>query len=184
MVAHGRQCRIGLLRRHCAYELALVGEIERIQSQDLAEPAHFAAKRRAVFVDFDADPRRFRKLVQHGGDAAARGVAHAAEPGAGGVAAARSLLAGRQAATPFTPIPYFWSDQYGIRFQVLGNPGGTDQVEIVDGSFAEGKFVALYGRADRLRAIMAVGKPRQLMGFRPLLETGVSWSEALAHANS
>jgi hypothetical protein len=101
-----------------------------------------------------------------------------------GVAAARSLLAGRQAATPFTPIPYFWSDQYGIRFQVLGNPGGTDQVEIVDGSFAEGKFVALYGRADRLRAIMAVGKPRQLMGFRPLLETGVSWSEALAHANS
>ncbi|HEY3842827.1 MAG TPA: oxidoreductase C-terminal domain-containing protein, partial [Acidimicrobiales bacterium] len=99
-----------------------------------------------------------------------------------GVAAARSVLAGRDEAPSFTPIPYFWSDQYGVRFQVLGNPGGTDEVEIVDGSLADGKFVALFGRADRLRAVMAIGKPRQLMGFRPLLEAGSSWDAALAHA--
>jgi NADPH-dependent 2,4-dienoyl-CoA reductase/sulfur reductase-like enzyme len=99
-----------------------------------------------------------------------------------GVAAARSLLAGRPQAASFTPIPYFWSDQYGIRFQVLGNPSGTDEVEIVDGSLDEGKFVALFGRAGRLRAVMAIGKPRQLMGFRPLLEAGTSWDDALAHA--
>ena len=79
------------------------------------------------------------------------------------------------------PIPYFWSDQYGIRFQVLGNPRGSDEVVIADGSFEEGKFVALFGRAGRLRAVMAIGKPRQLMGFRPLLEHGCSWDEALAH---
>jgi NADPH-dependent 2,4-dienoyl-CoA reductase/sulfur reductase-like enzyme len=99
-----------------------------------------------------------------------------------GVAAARSVLAGRDQASPFNPIPYFWSDQFGIRFQVLGNPGGTDEVEVVDGSLDEGKFVALYGRAGRLRAVFAIGKPRQLMGFRPLLEAGCSWSDALAHA--
>ena len=99
-----------------------------------------------------------------------------------GVAAARSLLAGRSDAPAFAPIPYFWSDQYGIRFQVLGNPGGTDEVEVVNGSFEEGKFVALFGRAGRLRAVMAIGKPRQLMGMRPLLETGSSWGDALAHA--
>ncbi len=99
-----------------------------------------------------------------------------------GVAAARSLLAGRDAAAAFNPIPYFWSDQFGIRFQVLGNPGGTDEVEIVAGSLAEGKFVALYGRAGRLRAVMAIGKPRQLMAMRPLLEAGTSWDDALAHA--
>ena len=98
-----------------------------------------------------------------------------------GVAAARSLLAGPDAA-PFNPIPYFWSDQYGIRFQVLGNPGGTDEMVVVEGSFDEGKFVALYGRAGRLRAVMAIGKPRQLMGYRPLLEAGTSWDDALAHA--
>jgi len=99
-----------------------------------------------------------------------------------GVAAARSLLAGRADATAFTPIPYFWSDQFGIRFQVLGSPGGGDEVVIADGSLDEGKFVALYGRAGRLRAVMAIGRPRQLMGFRPLLEAGTSWDDALAHA--
>jgi NADPH-dependent 2,4-dienoyl-CoA reductase/sulfur reductase-like enzyme len=99
-----------------------------------------------------------------------------------GVAAARSVVAGRHAAPSFNPIPYFWSDQFGIRFQVLGNPGGNDDVEIVDGSLEEGKFVAAYGRAGRLRAVFAIGKPRQLMGFRPLLEAGSSWDDALAHA--
>lgn len=98
-----------------------------------------------------------------------------------GVAAARSLVAGRDDAAPFTPVPYFWSDQFDIRFQVLGNPGGQDEVAIVDGSLEEGKFVALFGRAGRLRAVMAIGKPRQLMGFRPLIEAGVSWDEGLAH---
>jgi len=98
-----------------------------------------------------------------------------------GVAAARSLLAGRRDARSFAPVPYFWSDQFGIRFQVLGNPGGNDEMEIVEGSFEEGKFVALYGRAGRLRAVMAMGRPRQLMGFRPLLDAGSSWETALAH---
>jgi 3-phenylpropionate/trans-cinnamate dioxygenase ferredoxin reductase subunit len=101
-----------------------------------------------------------------------------------GMAAAHSLLAGRRHAAPFAPVPYFWSDQFGIRFQVIGNPGGGDQVEIVSGSFEEGKFVALYERAGRLRAVMAIGRPRQLMQYRPLLDSGSSWEAALAHAPS
>ena len=99
-----------------------------------------------------------------------------------GVAAARSLLAGRADAPAFTPVPYFWSDQYGIRLQVLGSPRGSDEIHIADGTPEEGKFVALFGRAGRLRAVMAISKPRQLMGFRPLLEAGCSWDDALAHA--
>jgi len=101
-----------------------------------------------------------------------------------GAAAARSLLAGRDDAPSFTPVPYFWSDQYGIRIQVLGNPGGDDEMVITEGSFEEGKFLAVYGRAGRLRAVMAIGKPRQLMGFRPLLQNGASFDEALTHALS
>jgi len=99
-----------------------------------------------------------------------------------GVAAARSLLAGRAAAPAFTPVPYFWSDQYGIRLQVLGSPRGSDEIHIAEGTPEEGKFVALFGRAGRLRAVMAISRPRQLMGFRPLLEAGTSWDDALAHA--
>lgn len=99
-----------------------------------------------------------------------------------GVAAGRSVMAGRPDAPPFTPVPYFWSDQYGLRLQVLGDPRGNDDVHIADGSFGEGKFIALFGRATRLCAVVAVGKPRQLMRFRPLLESGSSWDDALAHA--
>jgi NADPH-dependent 2,4-dienoyl-CoA reductase/sulfur reductase-like enzyme len=98
-----------------------------------------------------------------------------------GVAAARSVLAGRADAPAFSPVPYFWSDQYGIRLQVLGSPHGSDEVHIADGTPEEGKFLALFGRAGRLRAVMGIGKPRQLMGFRPLLEAGSSWSDALSH---
>jgi NADPH-dependent 2,4-dienoyl-CoA reductase/sulfur reductase-like enzyme len=99
-----------------------------------------------------------------------------------GRAAALGLLAGRHDAPSFTPVPYFWSDQFGIRFQVLGNPGGDDEVVITQGSFDDGKFLALFGRAGRLRAVMGIGRPRQLMGFRPLLQSGCNWDDALAHA--
>ncbi len=51
-----------------------------------------------------------------------------------GVAAARSLVAGRADAPAFTPVPYFWSDQYGIRLQVLGSPRGSDDIHIAEGS--------------------------------------------------
>lgn len=99
-----------------------------------------------------------------------------------GVAAARNLLAGRADALAFSPVPYFWSDQYGIRLQVLGSPRGSDEIHIAEGSPEEGKFLALFGRDDRLRAVAAIGKPRQLMGFRPLLHEGSSWGDALAHS--
>jgi 3-phenylpropionate/trans-cinnamate dioxygenase ferredoxin reductase subunit len=99
-----------------------------------------------------------------------------------GVAAARNLLAGRADALAFSPVPYFWSDQYGIRLQVLGSPRGSDEIHIAEGSPEEGKYLALFGRDDRLRAVAAIGKPRQLMGFRPLLHEGSSWGDALAHS--
>ncbi|HEX3796133.1 MAG TPA: FAD-dependent oxidoreductase [Acidimicrobiales bacterium] len=125
-----------------------------------------------------------RWLWQHDGGEELIRIEHWQVAAEAGVAAARSLMAGRDVAPSFSPIPYFWSDQYGIRFQVLGNPGGTDEVEIVEGSLEEGKFVALFGRGGRLRAVMAIGKPRQLMGYRPLLEAGSSWDAALVHTIS
>ena len=97
-----------------------------------------------------------------------------------GVAAARSLLAGRAGAPAFEPVPYFWSDQYGVRIQVLGHPRPDDEVVVVDGSLAEGRFVALYGRRGRLAAALGVSRPRQLMAFRPLLAGGASLAEARA----
>jgi len=121
---------------------------------------------------------------RHDGEEESIRIEHWEVAAGAGLAAARSLLAGRDRAESFTPVPYFWSDQFGIRFQVLGSPRGDDEVQIVDGSFEEGKFVALYGRKGRLRAVMAIGRPRLLMGYRPLLQSGCSWDDALAHARA
>ncbi len=98
-----------------------------------------------------------------------------------GSVAARSLLAGRSHAEAFDPVPYFWSDQYGLRIQVLGRPGPNDEVAVVEGSLdaPDGRFVAVYGRRGRLSGALAVSHPRQLMAFRPLLAAGATFDEAV-----
>jgi NADPH-dependent 2,4-dienoyl-CoA reductase/sulfur reductase-like enzyme len=98
----------------------------------------------------------------------------------GGAAAARNLVAGAGAATPYDPVPFFWSDQYQTKIQVIGLPGPEDEVVVVEGSTEAGKLVALYRRGDRLRAALALSQPRQLMAYRPLLEAGASFADALA----
>jgi len=98
-----------------------------------------------------------------------------------GVAAARSLLAGAGNSGAYVSVPYFWSDQYDVKIQVLGHPGPEDDVVVVDGSVPERRFVALYGRAGRLTAALGFSRPRQLMAYRPLLEAKASFDDALAH---
>jgi NADPH-dependent 2,4-dienoyl-CoA reductase/sulfur reductase-like enzyme len=98
----------------------------------------------------------------------------------GGAAAARNLLAGSAAAVAYDPVPFFWSDQYSAKIQVIGRPGPDDEVVVVDGSEEDRKLVALYRRGDRLAAVLAISRPRQLMGYRPLLAAGASLDEALA----
>jgi NADPH-dependent 2,4-dienoyl-CoA reductase/sulfur reductase-like enzyme len=97
-----------------------------------------------------------------------------------GVLAAHNLLAGRAEAEPYRPIPYIWSDQYDTKIQVLGDPGPEDTVEVVDGSFESGRFVAIYGKEGKLAAAVGFGRPRQLMGFRQLLEDRASFDDALS----
>ena len=106
---------------------------------------------------------------------------NAAESGA---AAARNLLSGSHAAQPYGPVPFFWSDQYTTKIQMIGLPGPDDEVVVVEGSVDEGKLVALYRRGDRLRAVLAFSRPRHLMSYRPLLAAGASFDEALALSRS
>jgi NADPH-dependent 2,4-dienoyl-CoA reductase/sulfur reductase-like enzyme len=108
---------------------------------------------------------------------------NAAEQGA---AAARNLLvtAGGGEATAYQAVPFFWSDQYGARIQFLGRARETDDVEVVHGSVDERSFVALYGRAGRLRAVLGLNLPKLVMPYRKLLGSRVSWDDALAQARA
>ena len=101
-----------------------------------------------------------------------------------GAAAAQRLLAGPGEAVDFAPVPYFWSDQYDTKIQFLGRCCPTDDVQVVDGSLEERRFVALFGRDGRLFGALAFNRPRQLMAYRKLLAAKTSFDDALAHAAS
>src|SRR4029077_19807096 len=72
-----------------------------------------------------------------------------------GMVVAKNLLAGSVSAEPYAPVPYFWSDQYGVKIQFVGHIGPGDEVRVVDGSVDDRKFVAVYGRAGRLVGALA-----------------------------
>lgn len=87
-----------------------------------------------------------------------------------GQAAAEALLAGPNAARPFTPIPRFWSHQHGVRIQSVGMPVlGTDMV-ILDGIPESRRFVAGFTRpapkGPILVGAVAFDSPRALHDVR------------------
>ena len=96
-------------------------------------------------------------------------------------AVAKAVLGVRE---PFTPVPYVWSDQFGLKIQVLGRPRGSDDVTVVHGSIEEGKFVALYGRDDRFVAVAGFRWPAKVMAYHRLLATVTSYGEALDRAHA
>ena len=111
-------------------------------------------------------------------------VEHWTNAAEGGAASARNLVAGSARAEPYDPVPFFWSDQYSTKIQMIGLPSADDEVVVVSGSGAEGKMVALYRTGDRLGGVLTLSQPAKLMGYRPLLAAGASFDEALAHSRA
>ncbi|OBF92616.1 pyridine nucleotide-disulfide oxidoreductase [Mycobacterium sp. 852002-51163_SCH5372311] len=79
---------------------------------------------------------------------------HWDDAGRQGAAAARTLLAGPERAVEYDEVPYFWSDQYDVKLQMLGIPTDYDAFEIVEGDPGAWEFVAAYGRAGRTIAVL------------------------------
>ncbi|HEV8065296.1 MAG TPA: FAD-dependent oxidoreductase [Acidimicrobiales bacterium] len=77
-------------------------------------------------------------------------------------------------------VPYVWSDQYKVKIQILGMPGPDDDVEVVEGTPQERRFVALYGRGGELRGCVGFSRPRHVMSLRSLFERHASLEEAKA----
>jgi len=104
---------------------------------------------------------------------------NAAEQGA---LAATNLvhLAAGEAPEPYEPLPFFWSDQFEHRIQFLGRASADDDVRVVAGSIADGKFLALFGRNGRLHGALGVNAPRWVMPTRKLFLERASWNEAVA----
>jgi len=97
-----------------------------------------------------------------------------------GVHVAEQMLGGSVAASAFSSVPYFWSDQYDRKIQFVGRARPHDEMLVVDGSVAERRLTALYRRGDRLVACLTVNQPKALIKYRKLLASNASWGAALA----
>jgi len=121
----------------------------------------------SLFADVEADMR-----VEHWTNAAEQGAI-----------AAKNLYASMYETElePYAAVPFFWSDQFDARIQCLGRPSANAQIDIVDGSVADGKWCAIYTVNNRLTAVLGVSKPKLVMPSRALLSKHTTREEALAH---
>lgn len=73
---------------------------------------------------------------------------------------------------PYTPVPYFWTDQFNAKIQVYGAPSADADVTVVEGSEREHRFVALYSRAGRATGVLGWNMPKQARRHRQVLVDG------------
>jgi NADPH-dependent 2,4-dienoyl-CoA reductase/sulfur reductase-like enzyme len=103
-------------------------------------------------------------------------IEHRTNAGMQGMAVARNILAGADA-EPFAPVPFIWTDQYELTFQIHGLPGGAEVIEVVEGSHAERELVVAYGDGERVTATVGVNSPRTVRKVQRLVAEGAAWSE-------
>jgi 3-phenylpropionate/trans-cinnamate dioxygenase ferredoxin reductase subunit len=80
-------------------------------------------------------------------------------------AAAQSMLG---AGAPYNALPWFWSDQYDVKFQIAGLSDGYDALE-TDGDPNAGPFSVSYFRDGKMIAVDAVNAARAHMMARKTL---------------
>lgn len=78
-----------------------------------------------------------------------------------GTAVARAILGEPK---PFDDLPYVWSDQFGLRLQLVGRPDAGDRVEL-EGD--RDSFAARYVTPDgQLRAVLLANRPTEAAAWR------------------
>ncbi|OIK01015.1 NAD(P)/FAD-dependent oxidoreductase [Streptomyces monashensis] len=70
---------------------------------------------------------------------------------------------------PYTPVPYFWTDQFNAKIQVHGTLAADADVEIVEGSESDRRFVALYRNGGRPTGVLGWNMPKQTRLHRQAL---------------
>jgi 3-phenylpropionate/trans-cinnamate dioxygenase ferredoxin reductase subunit len=86
-------------------------------------------------------------------------------------------LLGQDVRADLVVVPYFWSDQYDVKIQCLGEPEATDIIHLVsdDGR----KFLAYYERDGVVAGVVGGGMPGQVMKTRAKIAAGAPIGEVL-----
>jgi NADPH-dependent 2,4-dienoyl-CoA reductase/sulfur reductase-like enzyme len=91
-----------------------------------------------------------------------------------GEAAAQALLLG-DGAEPYAPVPYFWSDQHGVKLQFVGRTRPGDDTVILEGSFDEDRVLIAYGDHGRLVAALGIRRPARVMALQRAIAAGAGF---------
>ena len=82
--------------------------------------------------------------------------------------AAKSFLGDK---TPYSAVPWFWSDQYDLKLQIAGLSKGYDQI-LVRGNPKQAPFAVFYTRLGQVISVEAVNFPQAFMIGKQLISTG------------
>ncbi|HKP57045.1 MAG TPA: FAD-dependent oxidoreductase [Polyangiales bacterium] len=76
-------------------------------------------------------------------------------------------------------VPYFWSDQYELKFQCAGRVRPDDELALIEGSLDAPGYVALFGRAGVLTGVLACNRPGPLIKYRRAISERTTLEAAL-----
>lgn len=74
-------------------------------------------------------------------------------------------------------VPYFWSDQYDVKIQCLGEPEANDVVHIVEDDGR--KFLAYYERDGVVVGVVGGGMPGKVMKTRAKIASAAPIADVL-----
>ena len=92
----------------------------------------------------------------------------------GGIAVGRNMIGPM---TPFSEVPWFWSDQFDLNLQIAGAPNKWDKL-VTRGDMASGKFMIFYMAAGRVVAVNTFNLGRDMRSAKRLIETGKMVAES------
>ncbi len=87
----------------------------------------------------------------------------------GGIAVARNMVS--ETMTPYSEVPWFWSDQFDLNLQIAGAPATWDKL-VTRGDPETGKFMLFYLAAGRVVAANTFNLGRDMRFAKRLIETG------------
>lgn len=90
--------------------------------------------------------------------------------------AAQTLLAS-PSASAYTAMPFFWSDQYDRKLQLVGTPLPSDPIRVVEGALDEHRFVALFERDGTVSGAMLCNSMHRVPHYTEIVEAAARSAE-------
>lgn len=85
---------------------------------------------------------------------------------------------------PYTPVPFFWTDQFEDKIQVHGFLPAHAEVAIVEGDPAQRKFVAVYGSHDKVTGVLGWNMMKEARQYRQRVVDGAAFSSTVTGVNA